>query len=331
MSIKSKLAQVANACLRPLGAQIVARANGQPAGPPPAAAAPPDLTAAVMANPALAAKFFPYQQDRNTYVLLRAEQDVYPDVPEVRGAPPFPMPPNHLWIRSSPNPRWYLASGRQDVETVRRLVAASGLAVESCRRVLDFGCASGRMVRWWHDLAGACEVWGVDMVDELILWCQQHLSPPFKFATVTSFPHLPFADGFFDLVYGYSVFTHIADLSDAWLLELGRVVRSGGRLYLTVQDEHTYDLVTTPGTVAEWKPSKQQAEGIHDLEAHYANLRAEFAKFVVDRAPGPGHPGQAQVYYHSAYLRKHWGSYFDVLSITPEAFGFQTAVVLGKR
>jgi SAM-dependent methyltransferase len=171
----------------------------------------------------------------------------------------------------------------------------------------------------------------VDLVDELILWCQQHLSPPFKFATVTSFPHLPFADDYFDLVYGYSVFTHIADLSDAWLLELGRIVRPGGRLFLTVHDEHTIDLVTTPGTeIAAGEGSQGLARELRQVEAQYPNLRANFAKIAIHRAPGPGGPGQAQIYYHADYLRNHWGNYFDVLSVTREVFGFQTAVLLGK-
>jgi len=46
-----------------------------------------------------------------------------------------------------------------------------------------------------------------------MLWCQQRMSPLFKFATTTSFPHLPFEDGYFDFVYAGSVFTHITDLA----------------------------------------------------------------------------------------------------------------------
>jgi SAM-dependent methyltransferase len=62
------------------------------------------------------------------------------------------------------------------------------------------------------------------------------------FCTTTTAPHLPFEDGYFDLIYAGSVFTHIADLADAWFLELKRIVRPGGRLYITVHDKHTIDL-----------------------------------------------------------------------------------------
>jgi hypothetical protein len=35
------------------------------------------------------------------------------------------------------------------------------------------------------------------------------------------------------------VFTHIDDLADAWLLELKRILRPGGRLYITVLDKNS--------------------------------------------------------------------------------------------
>lgn len=76
------------------------------------------------------------------------------------------------------------------------------------------------MIRWLTKEAKAGEVWGVDIAGSHILWCQQNLPAPFKFATTTSFPHLPFEDNYFDLIYAGSVFTHIADLAESWLLEL---------------------------------------------------------------------------------------------------------------
>src|SRR5204863_7451754 len=50
----------------------------------------------------------------------------------------------------------------------------------------------------------------------------------------TTAAHLPFEDRFFDLVYCGSVFSHMGEMCDAWLLELARVIRPGGTLYLTV-------------------------------------------------------------------------------------------------
>ncbi len=112
-------------------------------------------------------------------------------------------------------------------------------------RVLDFGCAAGRMLRYFGGVADRNEVWGVDIRAEHIAWCQEHLSPPFRFATTTTHPHLPFEDNSFRFIYACSVFTHIGDLEDTWLLELRRVLRPGGRLFATVHDNHTIELLSS--------------------------------------------------------------------------------------
>jgi ubiquinone/menaquinone biosynthesis C-methylase UbiE len=111
---------------------------------------------------------------------------------------------------------------------MKKILGSVGFRIQDGNRVLDLGCASGRMIRWLNDFAEQCKIWGVDISAEHIIWCQQRLSPPFNFATITTAPHLPFEDRYFDLIFAGSVFTHIADLADAWLLELKRIVKPGG-------------------------------------------------------------------------------------------------------
>jgi ubiquinone/menaquinone biosynthesis C-methylase UbiE len=122
---------------------------------------------------------------------------------------------------------------------MKHILSQSGFLIQPSHRILDFGCGAGRMIRWLGDSVEGCEVWGVDIQSEHIMWCQQHLSPPFKFATVTTAPHLPFEDRYFDLIYCGSVFSHIDDLADACLLELKRILQPGGRLYITVHEKHS--------------------------------------------------------------------------------------------
>ena len=92
-------------------------------------------------------------------------------------------------------------------------------------------------------LAGECEIWGVDISARHIVWCQENLNPPFNFATVTTHPHLPFEDRYFNFIYCFSVFTNIDDLTDAWLLEIKRIMRPNGRAYITINDKYTQDLI----------------------------------------------------------------------------------------
>lgn len=266
-------------------------------------------------TPGLAAKFYPIAPDEPFYVIPK------PDSSLARDEGGLPIPPKELCEGYFEAAEQFLAGGRRDVARLRKIVEASGFPLRPGLRVLDFGCASGRMIRWFRDLteSGGGEVWGVDIGAPQILWCQQHLSPPFYFATSTSFPHLPFEDRTFDLIYAGSVFTHISELADAWLLELRRIVRPGGRLWLTVHDAHSIEML-----------SKMNGHWLQDMLRRDDPLRAAigngYSRFAISRSPKG-----AQVFYDIDELKAAWGRYFDVLSVTPEAHGYQTAVLLMKR
>ncbi|WP_197446187.1 class I SAM-dependent methyltransferase [Tautonia plasticadhaerens] len=188
------------------------------------------------------------------------------------------------------------------------------------QRILDFGCASGRMIRYFEDVAGRCEIWGVDINAEHITWCQQHLSPPFNFATTTTFPHLPFEDRSFDLIYCGSVFTHIADLADFWLLKLKRIARENARLYIIIHDNHSMELLLSGAAGPAWL-----SDMLREFVERSGVSDGTFTMFTINRGPN-----SAQVFYDIDYIRRHWGRHFRIHSITQEAYGKQTAVLLGR-
>jgi SAM-dependent methyltransferase len=205
---------------------------------------------------------------------------------------------------------------------MRGILAGSGFDFPDGARVLDFGCAAGRMVRWLRGEADRCEIWGTDIRGEHIVWCQQHLSPPFHFVTTTTLPHLPFEDGYFDLVYAAGVFSQIADLADAWVLELRRVLAPGGRLYVTVHDRDSID------AILRLPPDHR----LHTLKARLLALDEKtgvlsrpFTTFTVARAPL-----SALVFYDLDHLRRTWGRMFRLVSVTPGAYPLQTALLLEK-
>jgi ubiquinone/menaquinone biosynthesis C-methylase UbiE len=273
----------------------------------------------ILANPHLPAKFYPYQPDQHSYLLKVACEDQKDEFG-------LPIPPKEIRYHSDTIEE-YLSTGKGLVDKMMGILEASGSFLKQGDRVLDFGCADGYLVRWFHDYAKAAEVWGVDINATQVIWCQQNLSPPFRFATTTSFPHLPFPDGFFDFIYAGSVFTHIADLAETWLMELKRVVCPGGKLYLTVHDNHTIDYITKYKDDPGLKDIFQQLR-CFDSQVHFSS--SGFAMFTMHRTPGEGSCGQAQVFYDIDYLRRHWGNYLKIISITPEAYGYQTAVLLEK-
>src|SRR6185503_803779 len=191
----------------------------------------------IIANRYIAGKLFPL--DTGSYHLLpkpsaNRRQDSHVDLP---------VPPRDLWEGYGMTEQEYLASGRRHVTVMKEILEKAGAAPEDLYKVLDFGCAAGRLLRFYPYKPGSSELWGLDINAKYISWCQSHLSPPFLFATTTNLPHLPFEDNYFDLVYCGSVFTHITDLADAWFLELRRVLRKGGYAYITIQDKTSMQIL----------------------------------------------------------------------------------------
>jgi SAM-dependent methyltransferase len=101
------------------------------------------------------------------------------------------------------------------------------------KRVLDFGCGSGRMLRRFVPEAESAEFWGCDLDRRSIEWLSANLAPPFKFFESAEEPGLPQEDGYFDLIYAFSVYTHFTDNWAGWLLEHHRVLADGGYLFVT--------------------------------------------------------------------------------------------------
>jgi ubiquinone/menaquinone biosynthesis C-methylase UbiE len=269
------------------------------------------VSESVMRDPHVADKFYPYKPYQSDYILLKSGGE--------RSGLGLPTPPQELWMGYGPTTEDFLNSGKVDVDKMKKILGSVGFRIQDGNRVLDFGCASGRMIRWLNDFAEQCEIWGVDISAEHIIWCQQHLSPPFNFAAVTTSPHLPFEDNQFDLIYCGSVFTHIADLADAWLLELKRIARPGGKLYVTVHDRHSADLIMNHPEKNAWLRNLLLS---YNKKENFGSRN--FAMFTMFRG------AESQVFYDIDFLRQHWGRFLNVLSITPEAYSYQTALVLEK-
>jgi len=259
--------------------------------------------------------FVPFQRDKHSYVLPKVSRSS-----ATPATPDFPIPPPELRLGYGRSTEEYLTNGRRHVQTMLDLLQVSGARLERGARILDFGCGAGRMLRWLADVAGHGEVWGTDISAEHIVWCTQHLAPPFHFLVNTTLPHLPFEDRYFDVVYAGSVFTHIDDLAPTWFLELRRVLRAGGKLYVTIHDRHSIQLLTH---ALPWREVPFGAF-LRDNQDYAAFAHTNFAMFTLGRAI------ESQVFYDIESLCERLHGLFKVLSVTEEAYGYQTAVLLEK-
>lgn len=261
--------------------------------------------------PIASLKYVSHQRERNSWVALAAPG------PVERDAKGLPIPPDELLVGYADSAAVYLDGGAMHVRTMNEKLQASGFDLGAARRILDFGCGIGRMIRHLVDHNTTAEIWGVDISATHVEWCKRYLRPPFHFATTTTFPHLPFPDGHFDLVYAGSVFTHIDDLPDAWILEVRRVLSPAGRAYVTLSDDHTIHLLET-----HWSYSRHWLAAQLLGTREYQENKDSFGMLVIDRGLG------CQVFYRPDYFERMLLPSFTIAARYPEAHGLQTGYVL---
>ena len=214
--------------------------------------------------------------------------------------PPLPLPPARLiWRVGHPRPqRWlhrlYERRGRAFRDEILQALPPDW-SFEG-KKVLDFGCGAGRVLRQFLPEARAGEVWGCDIHGPSVDWLERNLCPPLRVFRNEATPPLPVADGTFDLVWALSVFTHLPDTWSAWLLEVHRVLAPGGLLLVTFIGEGATARTTD-------EPWDEDRVGMNVL------------------FPGQDWDLGGPIVMHSPWwIRAHWGRAFDVLSLRPSGF-----------
>ena len=134
----------------------------------------------------------------------------------------------------------YWLSGYRDAS---RAIDATRLADKVGVRVLDFGGASGRVLRHMRYLCAPSELYVCDINPRHVELVRRLFGGSINALHNYGPPHLPFPDRYFDCVTAYSVFTHMYDDDTAWLLELRRIIKPGGALYITLHDDETWRLI----------------------------------------------------------------------------------------
>jgi ubiquinone/menaquinone biosynthesis C-methylase UbiE len=274
----------------------------------------------VWKDPAISAKFRPRQRDETAWIRPRVSFSCF----DVQSEDRLPVPPSELWGGYWTDAAQYLASGKKHFTTMMDKLEYSGFLLKERECILDFGCGSGRIIRCFKDHADGREIWGVDISDRHIQWCKEHLCPPFKFLTTTTFPHLPFEDNYFDIIYAGSVFTHIVDLAEAWVLELKRILNPQGRMYITVYDNHSIEILSSCPPDS-WLHGTTLHEQLAACEREKQFTETGFSMIVLSRDPG-----DSVVFYDIDFLKMNWGNFFKVLSVDEKAFDYQTALTLCK-
>ncbi len=164
----------------------------------------------------------------------------------------LPIPPALLRFRVSESlsVREFLRIGEGCANLVEQHVREAGSDLTRSQRVLDFGCGCGRTLRWLLPKYRNVEFHGVDVDRGAIEWCAKNLGDA-SFVTTNPEQPLPYPSHHFEVIYCFSVFTHLnEDMQDFWLAELGRLLKRDGVLFLTVHGERSAGVLDHAGLAA---------------------------------------------------------------------------------
>jgi SAM-dependent methyltransferase len=243
--------------------------------------------------------------------MLKKENRLY----ALQENPASPPPMLRYRVHRALDEASYLENGTNLASWIVKCMEDQGVPLDGMR-ILDFGCGPGRVACEMKKLALACDIYGSDIDREAIQWARNHRSDIATFTTNEPEPPTRYADNFFDLIYSVSLFTHLDEaLQDAWLMELARILKPGGRLLASTHGRYTLASCTL--------------EELEQLDEHGIVFRVDRkGRFKLD-----GLPDFYQTTFHSRdYVERRWSRFFEVVDhIDGGLGGHQDLIVLMRR
>ena len=167
-------------------------------------------------------------------------------------------------------------------------------------RVLDFGCGWGRVIRFFLREVAPDNLIGLDTYEPALAACRK-TNRWSNFLQCEVLPPTELKSASFDLIYAFSVFSHLSEEAHwRWLEEFKRILRPTGVLVLTTFQR---DFLATG------RPSAGEAIGPSLEESLAAYDRGDFSYRSLQEVKNP-HFGDA--YIPEPYVREHWSKLFKV-------------------
>lgn len=127
----------------------------------------------------------------------------------------------------------YMKSGEILADALMHHLEPLGVTIGEGTRVLDFGCGIGRAL---ENLPAGVVRYGCDVKPDQVTWLTRH-RPSWRVVRNEFTPPLPADFVNFDLIYAFSVFTHMSEAAATqWATDLHSRLAPKGILFVTVID-----------------------------------------------------------------------------------------------
>lgn len=207
-------------------------------------------------------------------------------------------------------------------------------AISRCENILDFGCGWGRITRFFLKDLEPSGIWGVDCVPSIVEVCRQ-TNQWCNFLTIEPKPPTTFPDNMFDVIYSYSVFSHLSeDIHQEWIAEFGRILKPGGLLIATTRGR---EFIKYCGGLGEKEnlPS-YHLQGLSSIFQNTAQCLLDYDQGRYCHHPKSGGFELDSSFYGETciprdYVLKHWTKHFTLVDYLGErSLEEQNVIVVRK-
>jgi len=183
--------------------------------------------------------------------------------------------------------------------------------------VLDYGCGWGRLLRLMLRYAPAPRIWGLDPWTSAIDLCRKHRIPV-NLAVSDYVPKtLPVGDTRFDLIFAFSVFTHLSPKCALQVMKTLRAyLKEDGLLAITVRPSEY------------WRAHGPLPSGITPEAMMALHRDAGFAFIPHNRPPIDGDVTYGDASYSMEYVRRSWPGWVTTGTTSNAEDPLQTVVFL---
>jgi SAM-dependent methyltransferase len=200
--------------------------------------------------------------------------------------------------------------------------------------VLDFGCGWSRITRLFARDVKPQQLWGIDCLPAAIDICKE-TNASARFELIAPFPPTSLPDDSFDLVYAFSVFSHLSEPAHlAWLAEFRRVLKPDGLLIVTTRPRE-FILTCAEARQAEGEqPSWAAGTVLSFKDTEAALARYDRGEFLFNPTGG-GDVLDASFFGETCipqqYVVEHWSRYFEFVGyLDDRRLCLQNVIVVRK-
>ena len=176
-------------------------------------------------------------------------------------------------------------------------------------------------------------LYGIDVNSEMIDICLSTVRQG-NYSLGTPEPPTKFANNSFDVVYAYSVFSHLSEsVHIKWIEEFSRILKPGGMLIVTVWGRSFIEFCRSlRGQNNEFDWHKALANSFLDTEGAFADY--DNGKFLYS-ATGGG-PALPASFYGEAvispgYVKREWTKYLTFVDFVDDPAKFNQAVIVMQK